>query len=167
MLAFTVNFPSLSPDQANATFQQRFRAAVARAAQVATDAVAITLASPGVVISALKSPGVTLGTEVTFPESNSTTQADAFGGTLASGGSSAIVEAGEGKKSIPNFYYFFGCFFLDTPFFLSSLAHALHFFYFGTKKLTPPPKTKNRSSTHSQRKTPGSSLPTGPSRSRR
>ena len=99
MLAFTVNFPTLSPSQANATFQQRFRAAVARAARVATDAVAITLASPGVVISAAASPGVTLGTEVTFPESDSTAQADDFGGELASGGSSAIVEAGEDETS--------------------------------------------------------------------
>ena len=100
MLAFTVNFPTLSPSQANATFQQRFRAAVARAARVATDAVAITLASPGVVISAAASPGVTLGTEVTFPESDSTAQADDFGGELASGGSSAIVEAGEDETSL-------------------------------------------------------------------
>jgi len=69
---------------------------VARAAQVATEAVAITLASPGVVISALTSPGVTLGTEVRFPESNSTTQADGFGTALAGpNGSIAIIEAGE------------------------------------------------------------------------
>jgi hypothetical protein len=142
VLAFTVNFPNLNPAHANATFQQRFRAAVARAAQVATDAVAITLASPGVVVSALTSPGVTLGTEVRFPESNTTNQADGFAETLASGGSSAIVEAG--KKKI----FLFSAFARQTAL---SFLRSRSFFLFQTNSLSKNKKRTAHEHTHNAR----------------
>ena len=65
----------------------------------------------------------------------------------------------------------FYLFLRPRPFRERSLAHAFTFFFFCKKKQkneqTHSLQTKNRSPTHSQRKTPGSSRPTGPSRSRR